>query len=62
MKGVLCQNYVLNCAMQNLQWFLQAIKFFCKEIRTYIEIPEKKRNRYTKTENEASNRTDITKQ
>lgn len=53
MKDVLCQNYVLNCAMQNLQWFLLAIKFFWKEIRTYIEIPQKKRNRGTKTENEA---------
>ena len=42
MRGDLHQNYVSNCVMQNLQFFLLAIKFFCKDIGTVIDIPQKK--------------------
>ena len=42
MRGDLCQNYVSNCVMQNLQFFLLAIKFFSNEIGAVIDIPQKK--------------------
>ena len=42
MRGDLRQNYVSNCVMQNLQFFLLAIKFFSKDIGTVIDIPQKK--------------------
>ena len=42
MRGDLRQNYVSNCVMQNLQFFLLAIKFFSNEIGAVIGIPQKK--------------------
>jgi len=36
------QNCVSNCVMQDLQFFLLAIKFFSKDIGTVIDILQKK--------------------
>ena len=44
MRGDLRQNYS-NCVMQNLQFFLLAVKLFSKDIGTVIDIPQTKLKR-----------------